>query len=562
MLLKRVVLLLSVFAAVLLGRADGVEKNPCPVVRIVPERMPDLTMPRSGHNIFFVNGELTVIGGHTTHFVPTPTAEYFSGGEWHMLPMAYSHDNGFAVGLPSGEVFIGGGHAEELGVGQTYTMELYTPQKHSFEGFGCLDRRRVLANATPLEDGRVIIAGNHYADDAVGCYDGRAQVQHLKDVRQGYANPYILPTANDDAVIVGGNDTRDRAVESVWAERVNGDAFRVPLLEQWHLVYTDQPFSSKACFIGNEEKSDYAYLLTATDSSGQLGIVLMRDTCFSLLPTACPIPMTTQWGRVFYKGPVVTDTKHQRAYVMGVDSLFRRQYVLAIDYAKRPAALTLHYTDTLEHATITIPVVTPDGDLILAGGIPNDNYKPLATVWCYHFGTPQQAVSARPPLWIWLLVAAAMVALCAYYVIRSRRKKIVAEAPLEMPLAVADDSPVLPANNTQAALMARICQLMDDERLYLRSDLKVQDVAVRLGTNSSYVSECINSTPGQTFSLFINAYRVRHAQQLLSQQPDMKTASIATASGFSSEASFFRNFKAIAGMTPREWIGRSQLIDN
>jgi transcriptional regulator GlxA family with amidase domain len=42
----------------------------------------------------------------------------------------------------------------------------------------------------------------------------------------------------------------------------------------------------------------------------------------------------------------------------------------------------------------------------------------------------------------------------------------------------------------------------------------------------------------------------------------MKTASIATASGFSSEASFFRNFKAIAGMTPREWIGRSQLIDN
>ena len=48
MLLKRVVLLLSVFAAVLLGRADGVEKNPCPVVRIVPERMPDLTMPRSG----------------------------------------------------------------------------------------------------------------------------------------------------------------------------------------------------------------------------------------------------------------------------------------------------------------------------------------------------------------------------------------------------------------------------------------------------------------------------------------------------------------------------------
>ena len=102
--------------------------------------------------------------------------------------------------------------------------------------------------------------------------------------------------------------------------------------------------------------------------------------------------------------------------------------------------------------------------------------------------------------------------------------------------------------------MERICRLMDEEQLYLRSDLRLQDVAVHLSTNSSYVSECINNVSNQSFSQFVNTYRVRHAQELLRQQPDMKTATIATNSGFSTETSFFRNFKTVTGMTPREWV--------
>ena len=102
--------------------------------------------------------------------------------------------------------------------------------------------------------------------------------------------------------------------------------------------------------------------------------------------------------------------------------------------------------------------------------------------------------------------------------------------------------------------MERISQLMDQEKLYLRSDLKLQDVAVALQTNSSYVSECINSLRSQSFSQFVNTYRVHHAQELLCRQPDIKTSIVATESGFSTEASFFRNFKAVTGMTPREWL--------
>ena len=68
---------------------------------------------------------------------------------------------------------------------------------------------------------------------------------------------------------------------------------------------------------------------------------------FSLLPTVCPIPMHSQFGPIAYKGPVVVDRERQRGYVIGVDdSLCNRQYILAIDYARQPATLTLYHTDT------------------------------------------------------------------------------------------------------------------------------------------------------------------------------------------------------------------------
>ena len=116
MTIEKRLLLYMLFAALQASAASG---GSCPEVRMVPERLPSLNLPRSGHNIFYADGELTAAGGHTTNFVPTPTAEYYADGEWHLMDMAYSHDNGFAVVLRSDEVVLGGGHAEPLGIGQT-----------------------------------------------------------------------------------------------------------------------------------------------------------------------------------------------------------------------------------------------------------------------------------------------------------------------------------------------------------------------------------------------------------------------------------------------------------
>ena len=112
---------------------------------------------------------------------------------------------------------------------------------------------------------------------------------------------------------------------------------------------------------------------------------------------------------------------------------------------------------------------------------------------------------------------------------------------------------LLGGDDKDTDLMERICLIMDEEQLYLRCDLKLQDVAVRLNTNSSYVSECINSIRSQSFSQFVNTYRVARAQELLRNEPDIKIAEVWVKAGFSSEASFYRIFKAFTGTTPIAW---------
>ena len=113
------------------------QQEACPVIKLETERLPGLNIPRAGHALFYArsaegrlqgkNGELTVAGGHTNGFVPTPTAEYLKDGKWHTMPMTYTHDFGLSVVLKSGKVLLAGGCEQPTGIGQTYTAELYDP---------------------------------------------------------------------------------------------------------------------------------------------------------------------------------------------------------------------------------------------------------------------------------------------------------------------------------------------------------------------------------------------------------------------------------------------------
>ena len=543
-----------------LASPDKGTANGCIVVKIEAKTLPDLNIPRAGHQLFYANGELTVAGGHTDGFVPTPTAEYLKDGQWHLMDMKYNHDFGYSVILKNGKVLLGGGSEQPIGIGQTFLAELYNPQTHTFNGFGSMERKRTLASALEMDNGQVVISGNWYHDDGIEVFDGKKRFTYIKNVVNQLSAPHIFRISKDDALIVGFTDTRGDTLFSAVADRLKGDTVHIPLLESW-LPLSVQSHRDAESFIGDATKEAYTYLMPVQNKNGQVAIAKVENGMFSLLPTEGPVPMQCQGNDIDYLGHVVVDRKAERAYLMGCSNHIRTSpekesplYFLCIDYVKalsgQPAPLTLYYTDPLPVVPDYPPVVTDEGNLVIAGGLRAvSNFTPSKAVWLLPFGEPSAATEEAASLWIWLLLLLAGLAVAAtIYLFSDYKRKhrpVVADGP---------DTNTTGANDE---LMTRITDLMESERIYLNSELKVFDVAARLGTNISYISDCIRTGCGCSFTNFVNGYRIRHAQELLRQHPDRKITQVCFASGFANEQTFFRIFKATTGMTPKEWIAQN-----
>ena len=547
----------------------------CPMAKIEAERLPDLNIARSSHALLNIDGEVTVIGGHTTNFKPTPTAEYYKGGQWHVVPMAYSHDGGVALRLSSGKVLVAGGFEKEMGIGQSWGVELYDPATHTFEGIAALDKKRALASATEIDSGRVVIAGNWYADDAIEMYDGRRTFSYVKEVSAERVTPYILRTAKDDVIVFGQTDNKGQVVHTTMADCLRGESRHIPLLEHWKTFSFDFNRDISASFIGNEEKGDYTYLLLATNSDDwrkirpqQDSIVILRvhNGEFSLLPTDNPIPTMTEKGPIGYYSFILADRERHKAYMLGFEGPWyveeprpARVLVLTIDYSMSPARLQLGYTDPISDVDIFYPVLTTDGNLMLAGGIcSSNNFKTSAGVWLLHLAdNPSGLNTATSPISKWLLAIALLaVALLTVLFFWKKKSGRVAEPKPESSGENASDAEPT-TNIPDTELMERIYLLMDTQKPYLNHQLKLSDVATAVSSNRTAVSNCINQQRGCTFSQFINDYRISHAKQLMSNQPNIKISEVWMASGFNTESSFFRAFKNVTGMTPAEW--RQQL---
>ena len=554
------------------------QQEACPVIKLETERLPDLNIPRAGHALFYArlaegrlqgkNVELTVAGGHTNGFVPTSTAEYLKDGKWHTMPMTYAHDFGLSVVLKSGKVLLAGGCEQPTGIGQTYTAELYDPQTHTFRGFGNMHQKRVWASALELDSGQVVIAGNWYQKDGIeifheaqsgsGDYKGKSSFSYVKDVTAKRSTPYIFRMADGDALIIGSNDIKGDTIHSTFADRLKGDTLHIPLFQSWQPLKISTHDDAMS-FIGDEAEGDYTYLMPVQDSTGQVAIARVSSTDMTLLSTVCPIPMSCQGDSIEYFSNVIVDRQAHRAYLLGISSNYHAVseknpfYVLCIDYdqtsANGGAPMTLYYTQPLEVVPNSTPLLTPEGNLLIAGGLTgSSNYTPSNDVWLLRVGGESEMAASGIASWVWILLAIIALAAITLLVLRHRRcDKSLSLKQTGIPIS--QDS-----NND---LMARIDELMTQQKLYLNPDLKITDIASMLGQNRTYVSDCINSNKGCTFSQFVNQYRLKHAQQLLRSRSDIKLSEVWMSSGFSTERTFLRAFKQTTGMTPKEFKAKN-----
>ncbi len=102
-------------------------------------------------------------------------------------------------------------------------------------------------------------------------------------------------------------------------------------------------------------------------------------------------------------------------------------------------------------------------------------------------------------------------------------------------------------------LRIRIEKVMEEEKIYLQPNLKLQDLVRYVQSNRNYVYNAINKEMGVSFNEYVNRLRVEYSERLLTQHPNISLSEIAEKSGFTSTASFYRNFKMFTGKSPKEY---------
>lgn len=107
--------------------------------------------------------------------------------------------------------------------------------------------------------------------------------------------------------------------------------------------------------------------------------------------------------------------------------------------------------------------------------------------------------------------------------------------------------------------LGKLLALMETEKLYLQGDLTLQMLAERMSVLPNHLSQVINDRTGQNFFDFVNSYRIKTAQRLLSgPEGELLTISaIGFEAGFNSKSSFNSAFKKHTGLTPSQY--KSQL---
>lgn len=101
-------------------------------------------------------------------------------------------------------------------------------------------------------------------------------------------------------------------------------------------------------------------------------------------------------------------------------------------------------------------------------------------------------------------------------------------------------------------LKEKLINYMDLQKPYLKSDLKISDLAESLSIPYYQLSQFINEEFSENFYDFINKYRIEEAKRLLTEN-DFKILAIAYEVGFNSKATFNRVFKKFTSLTPSEY---------
>ena len=363
------------------------------------ERIADMNTARMGHQVFPSGDGFVVVGGHTTDFQLTKTAEIYQNGKWTNISISNPHDGGFSVILGDGRVMVGGGFSSAKGVGQSKKTDIYDPKTQSFTAGPDMTVARAYAKAI-LMNGKVYVNGNWYADNKVmDCYDG-SSFSSVGNMRN-FTLPYIFASKSGTIWTWSLMDPWGETVD--WGTSSSGSQ---GLLFNKYLVSTDETKSSlftnmvtnvplslsEDVRMSNSysAKDDRYYFLTKNSNSYKLYYSLIDESSIGWYNFDVPTVYPNTDVEINYRGSVFVNDAKEEVYLVGSNGPSNNQTLFLVCYNfadENVVHRTIAKIDGFEHNLMSGAwTILNDGRLVCTGGGINSNFD--AQKYAYIFTPP------------------------------------------------------------------------------------------------------------------------------------------------------------------------------
>lgn len=128
------------------------------------------------------------------------------------------------------------------------------------------------------------------------------------------------------------------------------------------------------------------------------------------------------------------------------------------------------------------------------------------------------------------------------------------EATTDETLQESSDSEGTSDDDFYRNLYYRVLLVMEKERPFLNPELTISLLAKVAITNRTHLSTAINRMTGTNFSTWLAEYRVNYVIHLMTTSGSDNWDMLYEKAGFGSRTSFYRQFKQITGLTPKQFL--------
>lgn len=103
----------------------------------------------------------------------------------------------------------------------------------------------------------------------------------------------------------------------------------------------------------------------------------------------------------------------------------------------------------------------------------------------------------------------------------------------------------------QSIIYEKVCESLERDRVYLQPALSLSGLSVIVGTNTTYLSNTINTCFGRNFRTLINDFRIGYAVSLfLAEGGNTRIKGLHARCGYTSVSVFYEAFTQRLGTSP------------